>query len=137
MARIALKGVNLTFTIRNRNGSSIKDWCLGRVKGLFGRKHLAPPQQTVTGLRGVDFELREGGRLGIVGHNGAGKSTLLRVLAGIYRPTAGVCHVEGRIGSLFDLALGFEPDATGWENIRYRGYLQKETPASIKEKTKE
>jgi ABC-type polysaccharide/polyol phosphate transport system ATPase subunit len=42
--------------------------------------------------------------------------------------------VQGRISSLFDLMLGFEPDATGWENIRYRGYLQGETPRSIKRK---
>jgi ABC-type polysaccharide/polyol phosphate transport system ATPase subunit len=137
MARIALADVHLTFTLRNRNGSSIKDWCIGNARRLLRRPSLAPPPQTVHALRGVSLDVREGERLGIVGHNGAGKSTLLRVLAGIYRPTAGVCRVEGRIGSLFDLSLGFEPDATGWENIRYRGYLQKETPASIAEKAKQ
>lgn len=137
MARIALDDVCLTFTIRPRSGSSIKDWCIGGVKHLMGLPYVGPPRQTVEALRGVSLRLGEGERLGIVGHNGAGKSTLLRVLAGIYVPTAGVCKVEGRIGSLFDLALGFEPDATGWENIRYRGYLQKETPASIDEKAKD
>lgn len=137
MARIALEDVHLTFTLRNRNGSSIKDWCLGNARRLMGRPAGGPPQQTVHALRGVSLDVREGERLGIVGHNGAGKSTLLRVLAGIYRPTGGACRVEGRIGSLFDLSLGFEPDATGWENIRYRGYLQKETPASITEKMKQ
>src|SRR5438876_5800851 len=125
MPRITLEDVHLTFTLRNRNGTSIKDWVIRKVTGRQG-----PPQQTIDALRGVSFAVRDGERLGIVGHNGAGKSTLLRVLAGIYRPTAGVCRVNGRVGSLFDLALGFEPDATGWENIRYRGYLQKETPGS-------
>ena len=45
--------------------------------------------------------------------------------------------LEGRVGSLFELVLGFEPEATGWENIRYRGYLQGETPRSIKGKMKD
>src|SRR5262249_35078324 len=73
-------------------------------------------------------------RVGIVGHNGAGKSTLLKLLAGIYEPSRGRCVVEGRISSLFDLMLGFEAEASGWENIRYRGYLQGETPRSITRK---
>ncbi len=132
MARIALRDVHLTFTLRNRHSTSLKDWVLRTLTRRPG-----PPQPTVDALQGVSFEVREGERLGIVGHNGAGKSTLLRVLARIYRPTAGDCVVEGRIGSLFDLQLGFEAEATGWENIRYRGYLQKETPASIRAKMEE
>jgi ABC-type polysaccharide/polyol phosphate transport system ATPase subunit len=132
MARITLEDVHLTFAVRNRDGSSLKDWVIRAVTGREG-----PPKQTVQALRGVSLKVREGERLGIVGHHGAGKSTLLRGLAGIYRPTSGVCHVTGRGGSLFDLALGFEPDATGRENIRYRGYLQKETPASIEKKMQE
>jgi ABC-type polysaccharide/polyol phosphate transport system ATPase subunit len=44
-------------------------------------------------------------------------------------------RVEGKISALFDLMLGFESEATGWENIRYRGYLQGETPRSIGAKT--
>jgi ABC-type polysaccharide/polyol phosphate transport system ATPase subunit len=63
-----------------------------------------------------------------------GKSTLLKLLAGIYEPTRGKRRVKGKISALFDLMLGFEPEASGWENIRYRGYLQGETPRSIGEK---
>jgi ABC-type polysaccharide/polyol phosphate transport system ATPase subunit len=132
MARIVLDDVHLTFTLRNRNNTSIKDWALRKI-----RREPDPPQDTVQALQGLSFEVHEGERLGILGHNGAGKSTLLRVLAGIYRPTSGSCLVEGRIGSLFEIALGFEMDATGWENIRYRGYLQLETPSSIEKKTKQ
>jgi ABC-type polysaccharide/polyol phosphate transport system ATPase subunit len=132
MARIALNDVHLTFTQRNRAGSSLKDWVL---RQLTGRQ--PPPAEQVHALRGVSLTVEEGERVGVLGHNGAGKSALLRLMAGVYRPTAGVRVVEGRVGSLFDLMLGFEPEATGWENIRYRGYLQRDTPAGIRAKAKQ
>jgi ABC-type polysaccharide/polyol phosphate transport system ATPase subunit len=56
------------------------------------------------------------------------------MLAGIYPPTQGTCDVQGRICSLFDITLGFEQDASGWENIEYRSFLQGESPASLKSK---
>jgi ABC-type polysaccharide/polyol phosphate transport system ATPase subunit len=129
MARLALDDVSLTFTLRNRSGASWKDWALSKLTGRPGT-----PRTTVQALSNVSFELADGERLGVIGHNGAGKTTLLRVLAGIYCPTLGRRLVEGRISALFELGLGFEPEATGWENIRYRGYLQKETPRSIGQK---
>jgi ABC-type polysaccharide/polyol phosphate transport system ATPase subunit len=95
------------------------------------------PYIEVKALQDVCLEARDGERLGVLGHNGAGKSTLLKVLAGIYPPTAGRRLVQGRICSLFDIALGFEGDANGWENISYRGYLQGETPRSIRTKVRE
>jgi ABC-type polysaccharide/polyol phosphate transport system ATPase subunit len=130
MARIALQDVHLTFTPGNRAGTSFKDWVLEK---LWGRP--IPRPEPVHALSGINLNVNEGERVGIVGHNGAGKSALLRVLAGVYRPTSGECIVEGRIGSLFDLVLGFEPEATGWENIRYRGYLQRDTPGGLRAKT--
>src|SRR5581483_7676583 len=56
---------------------------------------------------------------------------LLKLLAGVYYPTGGKRRVEGQISSLFDISLGFEPEATGWENIYYRSYLQGETKRSV------
>jgi ABC-type polysaccharide/polyol phosphate transport system ATPase subunit len=126
MSYIVLEDVHLTFTLRNRGASSVKDWVIHK---LTGRQ--APPMPSVRALQGVSFTVGDGERLGVVGHNGAGKSSLLRLLAGVYQPTAGRRVVNGTIGSLFELTLGFEPEATGWENIRYRGYLQKESPKSI------
>ncbi len=86
-------------------------------------------------LEHINLTVGEGERLGIIGRNGAGKSTLLKLLAGVYPPTAGRRKVAGHISSLFDISLGFEHDANGWENIQYRGYLQGETPKSIQAKT--
>jgi ABC-type polysaccharide/polyol phosphate transport system ATPase subunit len=95
------------------------------------------PYMEVRALSNVNLTIREGDRLGIVGHNGAGKSTMLKLLAGVYPPTAGRRFVNGQVSSLFDLQLGFEPEASGWENIAYRGYLQGETPKTIKTKLQE
>src|SRR5437764_393082 len=130
MARIDLDRVGLTFRVRKQEGRlSLKGYL---VRGLFLRTPAAT--MDVQALQEASLSFRPGDRVGIIGHNGAGKSTLLKLLAGVYEPTRGKRHVEGRISSLFDLMLGFEPEATGWENIRYRGYLQGETPRSIGKK---
>jgi ABC-type polysaccharide/polyol phosphate transport system ATPase subunit len=129
MARIELKDVNLTFRVRKERGMRLKDFIL---KGLFlSSKN---PFMEVRALQSINLRLDQGDRLGIIGHNGAGKSTILKLLAGIYTPTSGRRRVEGRISSLFDIALGFEGEASGWENIAYRSYLQGETPASVRAK---
>jgi ABC-type polysaccharide/polyol phosphate transport system ATPase subunit len=127
MARIELNGVGLTFRPKSRQ--TLKEFLIGK-KILRGRA----PIMEVKALQDVTMKVGQGDRVGVIGHNGAGKSTLLRVLAGIYQPTAGTMTVEGRVSSLFDIALGFETDANGWENIGYRSYLQGETPWSVRAK---
>ncbi len=129
MTLIKLEDVGLRFRVRRGGGVHLKDYLL---HGLFRRSKKASIE--VQALEHVDLMVEEGDRLGIIGHNGAGKSTLLKLLAGIYPPTSGRRHVVGHISALFEIALGFEADANGWENIRYRGYLQGETPRSISAK---
>jgi ABC-type polysaccharide/polyol phosphate transport system ATPase subunit len=129
MARIHLENVGLTFRVRNHSRITLKEFL---VRRLFRRA--ANPVMQVEALKGLNLEIREGDRVGVIGHNGAGKSTLLKVLAGIYPPTVGTLTVEGQISSLFEISLGFEQDASGWENIYYRGYLQGETPQTIRAK---
>jgi ABC-type polysaccharide/polyol phosphate transport system ATPase subunit len=129
MAKIQLDNVSLTFKVRQQGRITFKEFL---VRQMFRRS--VNPIIKVRALRNVSLEFNEGERVGIIGPNGAGKSTLLKLLAGIYPPSKGQLTVQGRISSLFDLALGFEMDASGWENIFYRGYLQGETPRSVRAK---
>lgn len=129
MAKIALDDVSLTFDVRQTSKITLKEFVVQRMFRRAARQRMQ-----VRALQNVSFSVEEGQRVGIIGHNGAGKSTLLRLLAGIYPPTLGQRLVEGHISSLFDITLGFESEASGWENIGFRSYLQGETPKSIKDK---
>jgi lipopolysaccharide transport system ATP-binding protein len=129
MTSIDLEDVSLVFRVRQQRRIAFKDFI---VRRMF-RKSVNPYME-VRALQEINLTIQEGDRVGIVGHNGAGKSTMLKLLAGVYPPTSGRRIVQGQVSSLFDLQLGFEPEASGWENIAYRGYLQGETPKTLRAK---
>jgi ABC-type polysaccharide/polyol phosphate transport system ATPase subunit len=129
MPLVELDDVSLLFRVRRQGRISLKEYLL---HGWFHRSKQAAFE--VHALEHINLKIERGDRVGIIGPNGAGKSSLLKVVAGIYPPTGGRRRIVGRVSSLFDIALGFEPDASGWENIRYRGYLQGESPHSIRAK---
>jgi lipopolysaccharide transport system ATP-binding protein len=132
MPSIELNRASMIFRVREQYQITLKEYLL---KGMFRRS--TNPVMEVRALQDVSLRFQDGDRIGIVGGNGAGKSTLLRLLAGIYYPTKGRRRVRGRISSLFELSLGFEMEASGRQNILYRGYLQGETPRSMRDKMQE
>ena len=123
MAYILLKNVCVDFPVYDATtGRSLKKQLMqAATGGLMGSNERGC--MVVRALKNLSLELKEGDRLGVVGHNGAGKSTLLRVISKIYEPTAGAVTIDGKVTSLIDLSLGMDGSATGIENIFLRGAL--------------
>ncbi|WP_020664613.1 ABC transporter ATP-binding protein [Amycolatopsis benzoatilytica] len=118
MVHIDVRHAYVDFPIFDAKTRSLKKRVLGKVGGVIGTDSRTP---VIEALRDISLSLREGDRVGLVGHNGAGKSTLLRLLSGIYEPTRGSSRVAGRVAPVFDLGVGLDPEVSGIENILIRG----------------
>jgi lipopolysaccharide transport system ATP-binding protein len=130
---IHIKDANLSYPSAVYNGLSLKQ----EVFRLLKRKQPSQLRYDVHALKGITLDIHEGEKVGVIGRNGSGKTTLLKAIAGLYPLQSGVIETAGRIRSMFELNVGFEPEATGRENITYRGLLLGETPKSIREKEAE
>jgi len=85
-------------------------------------------------LKEVNFSVKKGEVLGVIGLNGSGKSTLLKILSGITTPTSGSAVIKGRVASLLEVGTGFHPELTGRENIYLNGAILGMTKTEIDEK---
>ena len=90
--------------------------------------------QVIWALRNINFELKQGEALGIIGSNGSGKSTLLKIISRIVQPTTGLVRGRGKVSSILEVGTGFHAELSGRENIYNSGYILGMNKQEIKSK---
>jgi len=122
MVSIEFDHAFVDFTVYNADARSLKKRLI-RVAtgGQIGSNDQG--RVIVRALEDLSLQLKDGDRVGLIGHNGAGKSTLLRLISGVYEPSSGRAEITGDVASLIDISLGIDPEGTGRENIFLRGGL--------------
>lgn len=137
MTAVVLENVHVDFPIYGAQRSLRKALFARATGGLIAHEGTHHNQVVIKALNGVSLTLKDGDRIGLVGHNGAGKSTLLKVIAGIYEPIAGRVLAQGRITPMFDAMPGLDSEDTGYENIITSGLLFGMTREEIESKIPE
>lgn len=113
---VKVSGLYKSFRLPTEKAFGLKQAIFNRLRGIKGYQ-----EQKV--LKGLDFEIKKGEFIGIVGRNGSGKSTLLKTLAGIYYPEKGKITINGNLVPFIELGVGFNPELTGRENVYLNGAL--------------
>jgi ABC-type polysaccharide/polyol phosphate transport system ATPase subunit len=117
---------------RTRAFGTLKSALLGR-----GLSSALSPSESVAALSDVSFAVARGETFGVVGPNGCGKSTLLKLVAGLFKPTAGTLAVTGKVSALIELGAGFHPEISGRENVVINGVMLGLTRREIERKLPE
>lgn len=123
---IKVSHVSKSYKLYDKPTDRLKEaWSLNKKKH-YHRDYFA--------LNDIDFEIKKGQCVGIVGTNGAGKSTLLKIITGVLQPTSGRVEVNGKISALLELGTGFNMEYTGLKNIYINGTMMGYTKEEIREK---
>ena len=120
---VRLDNVTLDYYVYSVRAQSLRN----AVFNLAVGGKLYKDQGDVTVVRAVEnvsFELKEGDRLGLIGHNGSGKTSLLKIIAGVYHPAKGRVEVQGSLTSMIASGAGMDSEATGLQNIRKLGQMR-------------
>ena len=107
-----------------------------RMRDAFGLLKKRPPKKHYA-LNGVNFQIKTGETVGIIGTNGSGKSTILKIITGVLNPTEGEVKVNGRISALLELGAGFNMEYNGIENVYLNGTMMGFSKKEIDEKLPE
>lgn len=122
---VIVEGVTKRFLLRHTH--SLKETVIAAIR----RKPLAT---TFDALDGVNFSIREGESVALLGYNGSGKSTLLKLISGVYQPDGGEVLTRGRIAGLIEVGAGFHPDLSGRENVYLNAAILGMTQREIDER---
>jgi ABC-type multidrug transport system fused ATPase/permease subunit len=114
---IKIQHLSKYYQIYDQPNDRLKQFFYPRLKRLLGNQHLAVYYKEFRALDNINFEIKKGETVGIIGRNGSGKSTLLQLICGTLNPTSGKVQTQGRIAALLELGSGFNPEFTGYENV--------------------
>ena len=133
--KLGADGYKRYTALRDVIGDEVRNFARKALEAARGRLTF-PIHETEEfwALKNVNFEVKRGEVLGIIGRNGAGKSTLLKILSRITEPTAGRVILHGRVASLLEVGTGFHPELTGRENIYLNGAILGMSRAEIRRK---
>ena len=115
---IILKNVSMKFNLGVEKDNSLKMIFINFFSPKKKKKN-----EYFWALKNIDFKIKKGDVVGIIGANGAGKSTLLKVVSGVYKPTTGSVTVNGKISPMIELGAGFDGELTARENIYLNGAI--------------
>jgi ABC-type polysaccharide/polyol phosphate transport system ATPase subunit len=138
MPSLIVENLTIDIPVLSTRARSLRTIAVAKARAIGGKiidsgTHIS----VVRALDQISFTLGKGDRLGLIGPNGAGKSTLIRVLAEIYTPSAGTVERQGTLIPMFDIGIGFDHEATGYENIFLRGMMMGLTRREIADRTEE
>lgn len=119
---IAVQNVCKIYKLYDKPMDRLKE-ALGLTRNVKHREHFA--------LNNVNFQVKQGECVGIIGTNGSGKSTILKIITGVLNPTSGAVAVNGRISALLELGAGFNQEYSGMENIYLNGTMNGFSNAEI------
>lgn len=126
---VSVRNVSKRYLLYNHPRDRLKQSLFAR----FGRNYACE----YWALRALNFEVRRGETLGVIGQNGSGKSTLLQIIAGTLQPTEGDVLTRGRVAALLELGSGFNPEFTGRENVFLNGAILGISELEMKERFEE
>ncbi len=131
---VSVRGLSKSYVIAHNlnRPTNLREAIVDRLRhplGQGGQGH-----EMFWAIKNMDFDIRAGEVVGIIGRNGAGKSTLLKILSRITWPTTGEINIHGRVSSLLEVGTGFHPELTGRENVFLNGSILGMTRKEIKHK---
>lgn len=127
LAAVKVKNVGMRFNLSQERVDNLKEYMI-----KFVRRDLK--YNEFWALKDINFDIKKGERLGVLGLNGSGKSTLLKVVSGVLKPSVGVVQTKGVVAPLLELGAGFSPEYTGRENIYLYGAVLGYTKDFLDEK---
>jgi len=136
-ASIALENVRVEYNIYGLGSRSLKKTVAKIISGGKLARDASDELTRVVALNNINLHIKDNERVGLIGSNGSGKTTLLRVMAGALKPSCGRVRRVGTLSTLFDISLGMNPEATGWDNILLRGLFMGLSPQEISRRTEE